>query len=51
MGAQKTQQDLGNTALLAGLRQHLRPLAGNARRYDGLLDLIGQATPHGGHRR
>ena len=43
MGAQKTQQDLGNTALLAGLRQHLQPLAGDARQYDGLLDLIGPA--------
>ena len=43
MAAQKTQQDLGNTALLAGLRQHLQPLAGDARQYDGLLDLIGRA--------
>ena len=43
MAAQQIQQDLGNTALLAGLRQHLQPLAGDARQYDGLLDLIGRA--------
>ena len=43
MAAQKTQHDLGNTALLAGLRQHLQPLAGDARQYDCLLNLIGQA--------
>ena len=43
MTAQKIQQDLGNTALLAGLRQHLQPLAGDARQYDPLLGLIGPA--------
>ena len=43
MTTQQTQHDRGNTALLAGLRQHLQPLAGDARQYDGLLDLIGPA--------
>ena len=43
MAAHNTQQDLGNNALLAGLRQHLQSLTGDARQYDGLLDLIGQA--------
>ena len=43
MTTQQTQHDLGNTALLAGLRQHLQPLAGDARQYDGLLALIGRA--------
>ena len=43
MTAQKIQQDLGKTALLAGLRQHLQPLAGDARQYDPLLGLIGPA--------
>ena len=43
MTTQQTQHDRGNTALLAGLRQHLQPLTGDARQYDGLLDLIGTA--------
>ena len=43
MAVQKTQQELGSTALLAGLRQNLQSMAGDARQYDGLLDLIGQA--------
>ena len=43
MAAPKTQQDLGNNALLAGLRQDLQPLTGDERQYDGLLDLIGKA--------
>ena len=43
MAAQQTHHDLGNSALLAGLRQHLQPLAGDARQYDGLLALIGRA--------
>ena len=43
MITQKTQHDLCQTALLAGLRQHLQPLADDARQYDRLLDLIGRA--------
>lgn len=43
MTTQQTQHDLSNSALLAGLRQHLQPLAGDARQYDGLLALIGPA--------
>ena len=43
MAAQQTHHDLGNSALLAGLRQHLQPLVGDARQYDGLLALIGRA--------
>ena len=43
MATQKTHHDLGNTALMEGLRAHLQPLAVDARQYDGLLDLIGPA--------
>ena len=43
MTTQQTQHDLSSNALLEGLRAHLQPLAGDARQYDGLLALIGQA--------
>ena len=43
MTTQQTQHDLGNTALLAALRQHFQPSADDARHFDGLLDLIGRA--------
>ena len=43
MTARQTQHDLGNSALLQGLRAHLQPLAGDGRQYDGLLALIGPA--------
>ena len=43
MTTQQTPRELGNTALLKGLRAHLQPLAGDARQYDGLMALIGRA--------
>lgn len=35
--------DAESAVLLEGLRTHMRPLSADARRYDGLLALIGQA--------
>ncbi|UUZ70068.1 erythromycin esterase family protein [Polaromonas sp. P2-4] len=53
---QQTRHPPSHTALLEGLRPHLRPLDGDGRQYDGLLDLIGEArfallgeASHGSH--
>lgn len=43
MSLQQTDTDLSDSALLAGLRSRMQVLSGDARRYDGLLALIGGA--------
>ena len=43
MNQHPTEIDPAAAALLEGLRGHLQPLSGDARRYDGLLALVGDA--------
>src|SRR6266496_2511420 len=41
--ATQSTETIRNSELLDGLRRHLQPLAGTARDYDALLELIGTA--------